>query len=238
MKRQEECISEKDDTPLRQKSGFFTLGWLNNRTDHEKTKTRDRFVFVENEQHLSIIPVLLADQYWFWCVNHQVCYLQGKLLWFNFFESFQHVTISFKVDSTLYHLIHITFLKSDIIRNLDELYVHFTLERNKKAQLLTKLETYNVVVSRAPLWSRSGETRPGYCFRIPSEILNPCHDHGKFKAIPWPVITPSWWVQLLSQKNERRIRFPGNRVVFFNAFLQGRLSWRVGMGKPFCRVAK
>lgn len=157
--------------PTPAKRGFFKLGWMNNRTQHEKTKTRERFVFVENEK-LSIIPVLLADQYLFWCVNHRVRYLQGEFLWLNFFESFQHVTISFKVDSTLYHLIHVTFLKSYIIWNLEEPYVHFTLKRNKTAQLLTKLEmcinvcmyTNNAVVWRASLWSKPGQTRPGDFF--------------------------------------------------------------------------
>ena len=113
----------------------------------------------------------------FWCVNHIVHYLQGEFLWFNFFEPFQHVTISFKVDSTLNHLIHVAFLKSDIIRNIDELYVHVTLKRYKTSQLLSKLETYTRLsaadlvkpdlrlVSRSP----SNLTSPKSYFEIKSQ---------------------------------------------------------------------
>ena len=130
---------------------------LGTRTGLEKIKLQDRFVFVQNKQRLSIIPVqyLLSNII---LVRHWVHYLQGELLWLNFFEPLQHVTISFKVDSTLYHLIHVAFLKSDIIRNIDELYVHFTLKRYKTLQSLTKLEIYTVVVSHASLCSRPGET--------------------------------------------------------------------------------
>ena len=39
------------------------------------------------------------------------------------------MTIGFKVHSAFYHLKYVSFFKSYIIREIDELYVHFTLEK-------------------------------------------------------------------------------------------------------------
>ena len=39
------------------------------------------------------------------------------------------MTIGFKVHSAFYHLKHVSFFKSYIVRKIDELYVHFTLEK-------------------------------------------------------------------------------------------------------------
>ena len=42
------------------------------------------------------------------------------------------MTIGFKVHSAFYHLKHVSFFKSYIIRKIDELYVHYTLHKGKK----------------------------------------------------------------------------------------------------------
>ena len=39
------------------------------------------------------------------------------------------MTIGFKVHSAFYHLKHVSFFKSYVIREINELYVHYTLER-------------------------------------------------------------------------------------------------------------
>ena len=47
-------------------------------------------------------------------------------------ESLEYVTISFKVHSAFHHLIHVSFFKSYVIREIDELYVHYTLDMEKQ----------------------------------------------------------------------------------------------------------
>ena len=39
-------------------------------------------------------------------------YLQRKILWINFDESFQDVTVGFKINSAFYHLVYVSGLQS------------------------------------------------------------------------------------------------------------------------------
>ena len=96
------------------------------------------------------------------------------------------MTISFKEGSTLYHLIHVTCLKSDIIRNLDELYIHFTLKRSTTSQLLTKLEhTINVVFFYARLFA-ADLVKPDQVGFLPSLVRFqlPAPGEGGYRYIP------------------------------------------------------
>ena len=54
------------------------------------------------------------------------------MLWINFFEPLEYVAISFEVNSTFHHLVHISFFKSHVIREIDKLDFYDTL--NKKYQ--------------------------------------------------------------------------------------------------------
>ena len=44
------------------------------------------------------------------------------------------MSIGFKVHGAFYHLKHVSFFKSYIIRKINKLYVHYTLHRGKKGE--------------------------------------------------------------------------------------------------------
>lgn len=53
------------------------------------------------------------------------------MCWINFFESLQDVSISFKVHSAFHHLIHVSFFKSDVIGEIDELNFYDSLKKKR-----------------------------------------------------------------------------------------------------------